>query len=73
MASSVQGYDFAAYYRAGRAILDGTSPYPPEMLQGPFLLNLQYGFFYPPPFAGVCRPQCRHPATLRCSPTACCH
>jgi hypothetical protein len=56
VASSSQGYDFAAYYRAGRAVLDGISPYPAEMLQGPFLLNLRYGFFYPPPFAAAVAP-----------------
>jgi hypothetical protein len=49
--SSQQGYDFAAYYRAGHAVLVGSSPYVPETVAGPFSLTLRFGYFYPPPFA----------------------
>ena len=50
------GYDFVYYWRAGRAILDGTPIYSAQQLAGPFAPQGQEGFLYPPPVAALVAP-----------------
>lgn len=55
--SQVQwGYDFSAYWQAGRHILDGEPIYSAAQLAGPYAPQQQYLYLYPPFLAVVVAP-----------------
>jgi hypothetical protein len=57
------GIDFDAYRQASLRMLDGDSPYTPEMLDGPIPAQGVGRYLYPPPFALIVAPIAALPAT----------
>ena len=50
------GYDFSAYWQAGRHLLDGLPIYAADQLAGPYAPQRQFLYLYPPPLAAAVIP-----------------